>query len=250
MAPTPHTVPTRLRPVPRHGAAPLRGMRLFEGIPAQAVDELDRALPVVSWARGRPCPPALAAPGHLYLVRHGRLALTSRSSRGSRLVAAVLTSGDLYSSLRRSAPPPCEPQSPVAVSPLPASLLGTLVARAPSVALAMIGALGEQMVEATETAGVVSEVRVDQRLLRTFLRMAERDGVVTRAGVELRVDYTHAEWARLVGATREALTCAYLKLRRRGLVRTEGRVVILPHALLAEVGDLAAPDEPALAVSA
>ena len=55
-----------------------------------------------------------------------------------------------------------------------------------------------------------------------------RFGVATREGVELRLELTHAQWASLVGASREAVTTAFSKLRASGAVEMDGRSITIP----------------------
>jgi CRP-like cAMP-binding protein len=71
-------------------------------------------------------------------------------------------------------------------------------------------------------------MRVEDRLRARLHQLADRFGVATTAGVELRLDLTHAQWASLVGASREAVTTAFSKLRASGSVVMEGRTITIP----------------------
>ena len=74
----------------------------------------------------------------------------------------------------------------------------------------------------------VSEMRVEDRLRARLHQLADRFGVATRAGIELRLELTHAQWASLVGASREAVTTAFSKLRGSGSVQMDGRTITIP----------------------
>ncbi len=67
-----------------------------------------------------------------------------------------------------------------------------------------------------ETVALVSEMRVEDRLRARLHQLADGFGVATVEGIELRLDLTHAQWASLVGASREAVTTAFSKLRGAG----------------------------------
>src|SRR5699024_1794386 len=79
-----------------------------------------------------------------------------------------------------------------------------------------------------ETVALVSEMRVEDRLRARLHQLADRFGITTRDGVELRLELTHAQWASLVGASREAVTTAFSKLRSAGVLDMDGRTVIIP----------------------
>jgi CRP-like cAMP-binding protein len=68
--------------------------------------------------------------------------------------------------------------------------------------------------------------------------LAARHGVPGPAGVRIRVPLTQDELARMVGASREAVNRTVGALASRGLLRTEGRTVVIkdPDGLVRDVG--------------
>ena len=59
--------------------------------------------------------------------------------------------------------------------------------------------------------------------------------------MQLRLELTHAQWASLVGASREAVTTAFSKLRTSGEIITDGRAIMIPwDAMRAADGDVPA----------
>ena len=71
-------------------------------------------------------------------------------------------------------------------------------------------------------------MRVEDRLRARLHQLADGFGVATRAGIELRLELTHAQWASLVGASREAVTTAFSKLRGSGSIEMDGRSITIP----------------------
>jgi CRP-like cAMP-binding protein len=71
-------------------------------------------------------------------------------------------------------------------------------------------------------------MRVEDRLRARLHQLAERFGTATPSGVRLQLDLTHAQWASLIGASREAVTTAFGKLRAQGTVEMEGRSITIP----------------------
>jgi CRP/FNR family transcriptional regulator len=115
-----------------------------------------------------------------------------------------------------------------AISPLPGRAIEGLIARYPRMGRNLAEMLSDRVSTLSETVALVSEMRVEDRLRARLHQLADRFGVATRDGVELRLDLTHAQWASLVGASREAVTTAFSKLRSSGALDMEGRTVTIP----------------------
>lgn len=102
------------------------------------------------------------------------------------------------------------------------------MARYPRLGRNLAEMLTDRVAMLRETVALVSEMRVEDRLRARLHQLADRFGVATRAGIELRLDLTHAQWASLVGASREAVTTAFSKLRGAGTVEMQGRSITIP----------------------
>ena len=111
----------------------------------------------------------------------------------------------------------------------------------PGVNLAV--ALTGRLANLRQTVGIVSEMRVEDRLRRRLHQIAEQIGTAAPEGVRIGLDLTHAQWASLIGASREAVTTAFGKLRSAGEVVMEGRAITIPWDAM----NAAAGTPPALA---
>jgi CRP/FNR family transcriptional regulator len=69
---------------------------------------------------------------------------------------------------------------------------------------------------------------VEDRLRRRLHQIAEQIGTAAPEGVRIGLDLTHAQWASLIGAAREAVTTAFGKLRTAGEVEMDGRSITIP----------------------
>lgn len=206
----------------------LAQMDLFAGLPERDLALLDGRLPLVRWPRGATMPEPLARLDHLYLVREGRLALFESTAPGHEIMIALLEAGAIYSTLGAVPPSSVSALEDSAVSPLSTRAVEGLIARYPRLGRNLAELLSDRCAMLRETVALVSEMRVEDRLRARLHQLAERFGVATRAGIELRLDLTHAQWASLVGASREAVTTAFSKLRGAGLVEMEGRSITIP----------------------
>jgi CRP/FNR family transcriptional regulator len=204
-------------------------MGLFAGLPADVLEDIERRLPCVSWGRQDPAPPALARMEHLYLVRAGRVALLGALEPSGSVMVALLAPGMVYSTIQTVDAPSALPlEDEVAVSPIPAPAVARMIAHFPRFGMDLVGALSERASLHRETIALMSHLRVEDRLLGRIRQLAAEFGVVTPRGLELRLDLTHAQWSKLVGASREATTVSFGRLRDAGRLAVDGRVILLP----------------------
>lgn len=238
----------RLAPVLAPSRLPLSRMDLFSGLPERDLALLESRLSLVRWPRAASMPEGLSRPDHLYLVREGRIALMERTAPGHQITTALLEAGSIYSTLGEALAPNCQSLEDSAVSPLPGRAVEGLITRYPRLGRNIAEALSDRVAMLRETVALVSEMRVEDRLRARLHQLAERFGVAGRDGVRLRLDLTHAQWASLVGASREAVTTAFGKLKVQGAVIVEGRCITIPWEVVrAREAALLAEAEAALA---
>jgi len=229
-------------------AVRLSKLSVFAGLPERDVALLDRLLHVVRWRSGPP-PGALMLQGHLFVVREGQVALFERAHSGHLVMLAVLQTGAVYTSLGDAPSPYVDALCPSAVSPVPERLIEQLISRYPRLGLNLAQTLSERVAEMREVAGVLAEQRVEDRLRARLFEVAERSGTTSTDGVRIPFELTHAQWALLVGGSRESVTLAFGKLRANREVLMDGRKIILTWPAMGERrpgGDLpTAPASPA-----
>ena len=201
---------------------------LVDDLPQAELEELERTLPVIRWARGERMPAALRLDDHIFLVRAGMLALLQPSSNEHLVMTALLEPGAIYSTLGGVRAPRGLALEHSAVSPIPGDALESLMGKLPRLARNLAEALSDRVAMLRETVAIVSEMRVEDRLSARMHQLAERSGVATRDGIKLRLALTHSQWGLAIGASREAVTSAFGRLRTQGLVSVEGREVTIP----------------------
>lgn len=211
---------------------PLALLPSFDAFEAEDVRALDRALVSVRWDVDRPPPAEIArADLRLVIVREGVLEWRCVSPCGTDVVVGLLLAGDVVATSGNGGKDALRPMPTAWVSPVSAERLERLLAHIPRLGVHLVSALGAQLNHVAQNASVLSELRVEDRLWGLFIRLARRQGVVTSEGVRLALEFTHLDWARFVGASREAVTAALLRMRRRGTVVCRDRTVILPLAI-------------------
>jgi len=225
-----------LTPLPTHpsngstdqGRPALSRLDLFDGIPRRDLDLLDARLPLVRWPREADAPAALTRGDHVYIVRQGRIALSDLTVQGQEVTTTIVEPGAVYSSLGLEQAAPATALEASAVTPLPVHAIEALITRYPRFGVNLAVALTGRLANLRQTVGIVSEMRVEDRLRRRLHQIAEQIGTAAPEGVRIGLDLTHAQWASLIGASREAVTTAFGKLRAAGEVEMEGRSITIP----------------------
>jgi CRP/FNR family transcriptional regulator len=210
------------------GRVGLTRMDLFAGLPERDLALLDSRLPLVRWPRGASMPEPLGRQDHLFVVREGRLALFESTAPGHEIMISLLDPGAIYSTLGAAPAASISALEDSAVSPLSGRAVEGLIARYPRLGRNLAELLSDRVATLRETVALVSEMRVEDRLRARLHQLADGFGVATRAGIELRLELTHAQWASLVGASREAVTTAFSKLRGSGSIEMDGRSITIP----------------------
>jgi CRP/FNR family transcriptional regulator len=221
----------------------LSRLDLFDGIPRRDLDLLDARLPLVRWPREADTPASLTRGDHVYIVRQGRIALSDVTMQGQEVTTTIVEPGAVYSSLGLEAAAPAVALEASAVTPLPVHAIEALITRYPRFGVNLAVALTGRLANLRQTVGIVSEMRVEDRLRRRLHQIAEQIGTAAPEGVRIGLDLTHAQWASLIGASREAVTTAFGKLRSAGEVVMEGRAITIPWDAM----NAAAGTAPALA---
>ena len=220
----------------------LARLDLFDGIPRRDLDLLDARLPLVRWPREADAPASLTRGDQVYIVRHGRIALGDVTSEGQDVTTTIVEAGAVYSSLGLESAPPAVALEASAVTPLPVHAIEALITRYPRFGVNLAVALTGRLANLHQTVAIVSEMRVEDRLRRRLHQIAEQIGTAAPEGVRIGLDLTHAQWASLIGASREAVTTAFGKLRSAGEVVMEGRSITIPWDAMNAI-----PQAPALA---
>lgn len=167
----------------------------------------------------------------LYLVLFGAVRLSSVTASGRELVAGILGPGELFGEcalLGGPSPVRAEAIAPTTLLALPIASLRWVFERQPSTAeqlLRMIASRLHRTSAALEQA-LVADVRT--RVTGRLRELADDHGVPDRRGVRLGVPLTQEELARMVGASRESVNRIVGSLSAEGLVRSEGRCIVIP----------------------
>ncbi len=221
--------------LPESETVPVCGLEHFRSDPTPFADPPAADPTMLEKPPSRSCagprgeiPEPLLRPDHLFVVRAGRIAVFESTAAGHEVMTAILDEGNVYSTLGSGIEPMIAALEDSAVSPLSGQSLEALMSRYPRLGRNLAQVLSERTSTLSQTVALISEMRVEDRLRARLHQLADRFGVAAPEGIQLRLDLTHAQWASLVGASREAVTTGFSKLRSAGQITMDGRAITIP----------------------
>lgn len=167
----------------------------------------------------------------LFLVTAGVVRLSSVTRDGREVVVALLGVGDLFGEdalLGQPSAVDARAVGPTTVVVLPLVHVRGVLRHSPSTAEEMLRLVASRLHRTSRALEDALTGTLPARLSSRLRDLAESHGAAGPGGVHIRVPITQDELARMVGASREAVNRTLGGLAARGLIRTEGRVVVIP----------------------
>ena len=231
------------RPGSREVIGLLQASRVFAGLPARELESLAAS------AREQSCrareyifsegDPAL----WLWLVKIGHVRIVRHSRAGKDVVLELLGPGEIFGGVavieRRPYPAAAQATEPSVVVKIPADVVVGLAERHPSVVREMALLIGRRLRAAHDSVRLAVEP-VESRLAAALLRLADREGVRTKSGVELPFHLTRQSLADMSGTTVETAIRVVSRWQRDEVVEDHGGRLVVRH--LEVLRDLAAGD--------
>ena len=211
----------------------LREIDIFRDLTPAEMDWLQRTTTMFTCEKGQ----VIYTPGEtgevLFLLKRGRVQIYRLSTEGKKLVVATLEPGTFFGEMALL---DHEPRSAVAETLEPSRLwvlhrdaFTSFLARNPPVAYQLIRVLCRRLREANARLEGALFADAPSRVARTLLQLAAQKGSPTPQGLCIDARLTHQELAQLAGVARETVTRVLCRLQDQGLLRVQGRRLILPH---------------------
>jgi CRP-like cAMP-binding protein len=167
----------------------------------------------------------------LHFLASGRVKISKVTRDGKELTLAYRTSGDFFgeSALLEGGPREemVEAMEITATVEVERSAVDKLLATNPGVAYQFVRALITRRRELELKVEQLVFKDVGSKLAELLLRLGSEHGVEHKRGLVLGLKITHQEMANLIGSTRETVSLTLSQFKRKGLIQTEGRKVIL-----------------------
>jgi CRP-like cAMP-binding protein len=170
----------------------------------------------------------------LYLITSGRVKMIKHSAEGHETILAIFDAGQIVGEVGVLAggtyPATAQAMAPTRTLSLARKAYVQLVQEHPSLVWSLIEELGRRLQGAHESIRSLAVEKVEQRIARVLLRMAAAAGEKQGDTVLITVSLPRQDIADMAGTTVETAIRVMSKLRRLGLVASEGRLIRLLHA--------------------
>lgn len=181
-------------------------------------------------------------PEALYIVKTGKVKILSHSTDGKDVVFRVCGPGQMMGTVAvfdgSGYPGTAQAIEDCTVLVIARNDCLTLVNRYPVFALAVINDLGSRLRSSAEQIRSLAVERVEQRIARVLLKLAETAGTDTSEGRVIEMPLTRQDVADMTGTTVETAIRVMSKFRRNGLIRTRrGKVVLVDQEGLRKVAE-------------
>jgi CRP/FNR family transcriptional regulator, nitrogen oxide reductase regulator len=182
------------------------------------------------------------APEALYIVRAGKVKVVRHSTDGKDVVLRVASPGQLLGTVATfdgsGYPGTAQAIEDCVVLVIARHDCLTLVSRYPVFALAVIADLGSRLRSSAEQIRSLAVERVEQRIARVLIKLAETAGTDLPEGRVIEMPLTRQDVADMTGTTVETAIRVMSKFRRNGYIRTRrGKVVLVDEESLQEIAE-------------
>ena len=183
------------------------------------------------FGEGEPC-------AGLYVVEHGHVRVFKTSTTGREQVLTIDGPGSSVAEIPVFDGGPY-PASGAAVDDVTLLFIGkqdfqALCLAHPQVALKVLRVVGARL---RRLVGIIEELSfttVRHRLVSLLFRLAQREGRQTAEGLEFSLPASHQEMAAQIGTVRELVSRNLSRLQADGLLKVEGRTVVVRDLKLLE----------------
>ena len=171
-------------------------------------------------------------PGHsVYFVNGGRVKISKVTRDGKELTLAYRGPGEVFGELALVDGGPREDMAEAMDTALLTVMargdFEALVDREHGIAVRLTRVLAERRREIEAKIEHLVFKDVNAKLASLLLRLAGEYGVVDARGTLVALKITHQEMANIIGSTRETVSLTLSQFKRRGLVLSDGRKIIV-----------------------
>jgi len=186
----------------------------------------------------------------LYLLVAGQVKMTQVTPEGHQVLLRITSPGDTLGAIaiveKALYPATAQAADDCRVLAWDGDAMLSLVLRFPHLALNILRVVSAHVLEFQDRYRELATERVERRVARALLRLADRAGQSVDSGILIDLALTQQDLAEMTGTTRYTISRMLSEWEQKGIVKTgRGRVLIkLPGTLLLIAEDLPSPPAP------
>jgi CRP/FNR family transcriptional regulator, nitrogen oxide reductase regulator len=222
----------------------LGGAPLFGQLPQPVLEQVAAHMRVKRVARGGFVFLEGTPASSLNVLARGRVKVIRETDEGQEVILRLIQAGEIFGGAggwgEDSYPASARAQEDAVVLQLPAEAFTDLIAHQPAFALAVVRELSQRLRIAEARIRELQTERVERRIARALLRLANKTGVKSQTGIELGSPLTRQDLAELAGTTLSTASRTLSAWDQQGIIAAgRERVTILrPHDLVNIAEDL------------
>jgi CRP/FNR family transcriptional regulator len=165
----------------------------------------------------------------LFVLQRGRIRLYRATPEGREFTLTVLQSGTIFGEMvltgQRLRNCYAQAVEESEVSAMCRADVERLILDKPAVGLQLVHLLSDRLSTYETRLQDIALKEVPARLASLILLLIEDEGLRTATGYKIPTCYTHQQLGSMIGANREAVTRAFVRLREAGAVETRRRYI-------------------------
>jgi CRP-like cAMP-binding protein len=220
---------------------------LFRGLDSAALEVVARDARLVKAAAGRSFFREGEPAQFFYVVRTGRVKFTQISAEGHEVILRVIGPGEPFGGVAALSEKAVYPVTARALDPCEAHAwdgpkVTALMHRFPPIAINAARMVADRLHELQRQHHQLMTERVERRIARALLRLAEHAGRRVEGGVEIDFPLSRQDLAQMTGTTLFTVSRTLSGWEDSGLISTGRRRVVIrqPHRLVRIAEDLPA----------
>jgi CRP/FNR family transcriptional regulator, cyclic AMP receptor protein len=167
----------------------------------------------------------------LFIIRDGKVKVTSFSESGKEVIFSILSDGDFFGDMSlldgkpRSASVVTIEESSVYI--LRRADFHDIIEKHPGIALKLLTELTSRLRKADTRIESLALLNVSGRVAGILLQLADESGKKSPEGIVIHSRPTHQDLANMVGTTRETVTRILKQMESRNYIVLSGKKVII-----------------------
>jgi CRP-like cAMP-binding protein len=217
--------------------ADLKGIEIFDKLSDEELQEIEPYIQEVSFKKKEIIFGEGDSPEWFYILKSGKVKITKYSTDGKEIILEVISPREMFGGVAviRGFPYPGNAiamDDTITIRMSRRNLL-RLLDRFPNLMHCIALQIGDRMKDSYDTLKNIALERVEARIASLLLKLADKVGKETPAGLMVDMRLTKQDVADMVGTTVETSIRTFSKLKKKGIIEdSEGRVVIKDRASL------------------
>jgi len=209
----------------------LKKIDLFKNLSDEELKELEHYLTTAMYRKKEDIFTEGDAPEWFYIVLTGKVKVTKISHDGKEIILEIISPYDIFGGVAvlRNFPYPANAvaMEDSEILKISRKNLMRLVDRFPNLMFCIALQLGDRMKSSYDSLKNIALERVEARIAALLLKLGNKVGVETDAGLMIDMRLTKQDVADMVGTTVETSIRTFSKFKKEGLVTdSDGKIII------------------------